>query len=310
MKRLTSIVLLTLIAFLSAGCVWGARVPEGTKAICLEKGTTASRVLGPGRYFPADCPGQFSRLAHINVAEISAVFTDLDLVTYDKQPIGIEIHMSFRRWSDDESLMTMYRTFTTIAVNDDALTNEVLGRSAHHIKDQVTPNSLDEMIGTDEAQAVGRTLIASNIKDALAPVLAEIGVEITFVGIKNITVDQAYLDGLKAKSQAQIGREIEAENAATERQRANLAVDLAAAKTLEIQAQLETEKANTDISLEIARREKLVAKEQNEVWRLSPEAFELERIRLMMESLDETDKIYFVPEGQNISIYLGMPPLR
>jgi len=135
-------------------------------------------------------------------------------------------------------------------------------------------------------------------------------VVLAFVGIDNISVDQSYLDGLKAKSQAQIQREIQAENAETEREKARLAAELAGQETLRVQAQLETEKAKTDIALEVADRDKKVSAKRNEVWSISPEAYELERIRLMSEAFDDADKIYFIPEGQDITLYLGTPPVR
>ena len=59
------------------------------------------------------------------------------------------------------------------------------------------------------------------------------------------------------------------------------------------------------IDLEKARRQNLVAEENAKVYEVSEEAYELEKLRIMKEMLKETDKVYFIPEGSDISMFFN-----
>ena len=79
-------------------------------------------------------------------------------------------------------------------------------------------------------------------------------------------------------------------------------------KLLGVNEQLEQEKAQTEIDLEKARRANLVAEEEAKVYQESEEAYHLKRLELLKDMLDESDKVYFIPEGADITLFLGNEP--
>jgi len=75
--------------------------------------------------------------------------------------------------------------------------------------------------------------------------------------------------------------------------------------TLMEQVQVNQERAETDIEIEKARRVNLVAEEKAKVYEQSDRAYELERLRLLQGVIGSTDKVYFVPEGADLTLILG-----
>lgn len=105
--------------------------------------------------------------------------------------------------------------------------------------------------------------------------------------VMNISVDPQYQAKLQEKSTAAIE------------------IELAEQKAAQLEKQLEQEQAQTEIDLEKARRANLVAEEEAKVYETSKEAYELKRLELMKDRLGESDKVYFIPEGADITLFLG-----
>jgi hypothetical protein len=49
----------------------------------------------------------------------------------------------------------------------------------------------------------------------------------------------------------------------------------------------------------------LVNEELAQVFEQSPQFYELERLKLLADVIGDTDKVYFVPEGANLTLLLG-----
>lgn len=107
------------------------------------------------------------------------------------------------------------------------------------------------------------------------------------VGVNDIGVDSEYANKLKEKAVSKVASE------------------LAEQKTKQLTEQIKQEQAQTNVDLEIARRKKLVSEEENKIYQLNPEAFELERLRLLKDVVGDNDKIYFVPQGTDINLILS-----
>jgi molybdopterin converting factor small subunit len=90
-----------------------------------------------------------------------------------------------------------------------------------------------------------------------------------------------------------------------EKSTAAIEIELAEQKAKQLEKQLEQEKAQTEIDLEKARRASLVAEEEARVFEQSVEAYELKRLELMKDLLGNGDKVYFIPEGADITLFLG-----
>jgi len=88
-----------------------------------------------------------------------------------------------------------------------------------------------------------------------------------------------------------------------EKAAAQIAVEVARERTLELEEKLNQEKAQTEIELELARRQNQVNAEMAQSYRASPEVYELERLRLLAGIIGENDKIVIVPEGSDLNLF-------
>jgi regulator of protease activity HflC (stomatin/prohibitin superfamily) len=138
-----------------------------------------------------------------------------------------------------------------------------------------------------EVAEPGRERVTEDMFRMLSPQLEECGIQLLDIRISNIAPDPQYLEKLQEKARANVEREV------------------AMQRTAQLQEQLKQEKAQTEISLEIARRENQVNEELARVYEKSPQYFELERLARLSDIIGGSDKIYFVPQGTDLTLILG-----
>ncbi len=273
---------LLCIMFSLVGCFWNAQIQTNQVGLIMSDGVKVDNVVGAGRYTNM---GWFSDIAKIDVSSKTLEWEDPDLVTKDKQPISLKVGVTYRRDSASGNVLRMWDTYRSEAVDDEALQRQVLNRIPRTAKAITTRFTLDEMLGI--AETGGREFVQQEMFDLLAPELVEIGVVLLDVGINDIGVDPEFLNLLKAKAQAQVKSEVAQE------------------VTKQLAEQLIQEQAQTEIELELARRENAVNQELAQVFAESPQYMELERLRLLADVIGRNDKIYFIPAGADISLFLG-----
>ena len=283
-KKLLALVLIIAIGSTFSGCYFMDKVSGQEVGLAMSDGVSISSVVSPGRYtnlFP------FSRLVKIDISTKTAVWTDSDVWTKDKQVVTFGVSVSYSRKSDSSSIKEMWGTYNLEALNDEALDKLVMSRLPRTAKQITTQYTLDQMLGIDEGSSKNRDTLQKDIYDTLRDVLAECSIELIDIGINNIGVDDLYAAKLKEKSTAAID------------------VELAKERTKQLAEQVKQEEAKTEVEMEIARRNNLVAEEEAKVYALSPEAYELRRLELLKDILGDSDKVYFIPEGADISLYLA-----
>lgn len=285
------VLVMLIIALFTAGCYWKREVQTSQVGLKLNDGVTVSEVVGAGRYSES---GWYAELVIIDVSAKTTPWTDPDLVTRDKQPIGLEVTVTYQRMRDKESITAMYSNYRSEALDDVALQNQVLSRIPGVAKDITTQFTLDQMLGvssvtneTGELDPAGRAELTSRIFEALEPELAEVYVQLLDVRITNIAPDQQYLALLSEKA------------------RVALEKDVAAERTRLLDEQLKQEQAQTNIDLEKARRENLINEQMAQAYEESDRAYELRRLELLNGLFDEGDLVVFVPEGSNISTVIN-----
>lgn len=283
MKARKSVLVLLLLCLLAgSGCYWKKQVESNEVGLKLDDGVTVNAVVGAGRYSKG---GWYSDLEIIDTRSKTVSWTDPDLVTKDKQPIGIELGLTYRRNNDPISIVNMWDVYRNEALNDNALAASVSNRIPRVAKEITTNYTLDEILGI--AESGGREVVASNMFDLLEAELLEIGVILLDVGINNISVDEGYMAALKRKAAAQIESEIAVE------------------ETKKLGEQLQQETAQTEIDLEVARRQNLVNTEMAKAYEESPQLLELRRLELMAQVIGDNDKLVFVPEGTSLNVIIG-----
>lgn len=272
MKRKTGSLLLLVVVMLVSGCGYiNHTVNEGYVGAKIYSGRL-EQIVPPGRYntFPT---GFFTAMENVNVSPQTVEWEDASVGTKDKQTIGVKISVTYRR--DPDRVDSMWREWNTHAKNDEALAILVQDRVPGAVKALTTSYGLDDILGT-EGSDVGRDAMTDFLESELSSELAEFYVKLENVVIDNIEPSPQYI--------------AVNEERAVEREKKRLEQDRQARKVLE----LETERAQTEIAKEIAGREQEVAKIKAKTFEQSPEALELEKLRIQVDAL-KAAKVIFMP---------------
>ncbi|MDI7277367.1 MAG: SPFH domain-containing protein, partial [Anaerolineae bacterium] len=206
-RRISALFALCATLLVLTGCYWNEQVETSQVGLLLPDGVTVQQVVGAGRYTNM---GWFAELARIDVSAKTLEWEDPDLVTQDKQPIGLRLAITYARKRDKESILLMWDTYRGEATSDDLLERQVETRIPGVAKAITVKYTLDEMLGVegaDLAQA-GRERVVQDLFDLLRPQLEECGIQLLDIRISNIAPDPEYLEKLREKARANVEREV------------------------------------------------------------------------------------------------------
>lgn len=283
-KRIALALMLVVVCCSLCSCYFNKTVDSSEVGVKMSDGVQIDEVVGAGRYT------DLSWYADMKTMDTSAKQVNMviaDVSTSDKQTVSVEILAEVSRKSDEASVKTMWTNYNAAARKDEQLIKIVQDLMRSPVNKVSTTMTVDEMLGVDEDSDKTRATMEIDIAELLRPVLEERGIALNTLNVMNIGVDPQYQAKLQEKSTAAIE------------------IELAEQKAKQLEKQLEQEKAQTEIDLEKARRANLVAEEEAKVFAQSKEAYELERLELMKDMMKDTDKIYFIPDGADITLFLG-----
>lgn len=269
--------------FSTTGCYYNKKIDSNEVGLKMNDGVTISEVVGSGRYTNL---GWYAGITPIDTSSKTAIWEDNDVWTSDKQVVGFTASITYARNSDEESVRRMWKEYNAAAKDNEELSRLISSRIPRIVKQVSTQMTLDEMLGIADSNK-NRTTMQLEIEKLLSAELDSCGVKLIDFGVNNISVDPEYQAKMQEKSTAAIE------------------IELAEQRAEQLSKQLDQEKAQTEIDLEKARRQNLVAEENAKVYEVSEEAYELEKLRIMKEMLKETDKVYFIPEGSDISMFFN-----
>lgn len=273
-SRIMLLVLVLVLAFNMSGCYWMKQVEASERGVILDDGVTVNGVSGPGRFTKLSW---YAELIPIHTGIMTATWSDPSLVTKDNQPIGLELAVSYRRKADSNSITDMFINYPSESRNDEALKALVFSRIPDVAKGVTAGLTLDEMLRE-------RNVLSAGIDDNLAVEMNEVYVELVTVQVTNIAIDPGYEDKLKQKAAVIVERQIAQESVKTAEENLKKTV------------------AETEIQLELARRQNLVNEELAKVYQGNPQFFELKRLEALEKVIGKSDKIIFVPEGSSLSV--------
>ena len=282
-KRFALALILIAAMFSMCSCYWKAEIQSNEVGLIMDDGVSVSGVVGAGRYTDMS---RYAAIKSIDISTKKIVLTINDVSTSDKQTVGLEVLAEVSRKSDEESVRNLWKNYNAVAKKDEqleALVQDLLRSPVNKVSTQMT---VDEMLGVADSDKT-RATMESDIFTLLSPLLESRGIALNAFQVMNISVDPQYQAKLQEKSTAAIE------------------IELAEQKAKQLEKQLEQEQAQTEIDLEKARRANLVAEEEAKVYETSEEAYELKRLELMKDMLGESDKVYFIPEGADITLFLG-----
>lgn len=295
--------LLLLLPFLLSACYFNEQVDADKIGVKLNEGRIESCV-GPGVYSDG---GFFADLKHVNIGTLTFDVQDPSVATKDTQIVGMLVTVQARRKSDCESVTNLLTNWPALT-DDGQLQATISATTNEAIKVGVRGMTLEQLL--NDRNGLSSAIIAALTEDA-----GKYSVEIVNVSIKDVDLDDQYEAQLKTNAQYTAKVEEakrQAELALIEAQR-NQQQAVAAAETeritqeqraLTLKAQLDAEKAQTAINIEIAQRAGAEIAAKNAIYLENPQAFELERMRLLQGVLGDKSVVYFVPEGSDLTLFL------
>lgn len=292
MKKLV-VALLVVSMFLLTGCFINDDVRTDQSGVIVDGGKI-QECVGPGIHSRG---GFFQDLIEVSNGTVTFEVSDPEVATKDSQLVAITVTIQARRNSDCTSLSNILTNWPAL-VNDEQLIAVISATTNEAMKVGTRQFTLTELLDD-------RNGLATAVRDALESDAQKYSTAIVNVTIKNVALDPEYAKILQQK--ALLTAQIEAalrQQDLIRQQAANDKLDQEQ-KTVVLLAQLETEKAQTAVQVEIATRAGKVIEAANNVYLINPAAFELEKLRLLKEVLGDKATIYFVNENTDLTLLLS-----
>lgn len=295
MKAKKSIFLLLAVAvvMLLSACEFQRNVNPDQVGIFTSR-NKIERCVGAGVYTRW---GYFQEVDVVNRNTLTMEVSDPEVATSNNQLVGATITIQFRRMSDCDSITGLLTNWSALR-NDDTLRETVDANAREAIKNGVRKFTLTGLLND-------RNGLSSAIKEQLSEDTGKYFVEVVNVTIENIALDPDYADTLKRTAQ------LTAEQEYAERRQDVIAQQAETDKFEQEQReqvlglQLLAEQAQTEVDVEIARREGEKVKAANQVYVTNEYAYELRRLELLANILGPKSTMWFVDPNTNLTLLLN-----
>src|SRR5215207_9234797 len=272
--------------------------------------------------------GLFVELVKIKTSAVAITVDDPELITSDKQRIGLQVTADVFRPHETDLVTPNYARYRGIYTDDDALQQRMTAFTLQAMKVCVGDKKFDEaVIGS------GRDALRACIDEELSALSEPLGLEVRNVAVPQVTISpevQAALDAIvqsrllteKAKQDVEKAKQESLPSQAVEEGRirveqsklqeeARQQVTLQQLKQQQLEAQLaviEQETINAQAQLNLTQAQQQVADEQAQIdlakeialaqlYAANPSYVSLQIALANAQSIKETDKLIFTPDG-------------
>ena len=321
------IVAVLVVVLLIAGLrsFWYFEVIENDEiGVAIEAGQIVS-IKQPGIAYDF---GLFVRLVKMKTSAVALVVDDPELITSDKQRIGLQVTADVFRPRETDLVIANYGRYKGIYSDDSALQQRMTAFTLQAMKVCVGDKKFDEaVIGS------GRDDLRTCVDNELSAQAQPLGLEVRNVAVPQVTISpevQTALDSIvqsrlateKAKQDAEKAKQESAAQQAVEEGRirveqsklqeeARQQVTLQQLKQQQLEAELkviEQETVNAQAQLELTTAEQKVAEEQAlvdiakelalaKLYAENPAYVNLQVALANSAAIKETDKLIFTPDG-------------
>ena len=272
--------------------------------------------------------GLFVQLVKVKTSAVAIIVDDPELITSDKQRIGLEVTADVFRPRETDLVTVNYARYRGIYTDDVALQQRMTAFTLQAMKVCVGDKKFDEaVIGS------GRDDLRSCIDDELSGLAEPLGLEVRNVAVPQITISpevQAGLDAIvqsrlstekakqdveKAKQESLAQQAVEEGRIRVEQSKlqeeARQQVTLQQLKQQQLEAELsviEQETTNAQAQLELTKAQQQVADEQAQIdiakelalaklYAENPSYVALQIALANAQAIKDTDKLIFTPDG-------------
>jgi len=265
--------------------------------------------------------GLFVDLVKINTSAVPVTVDDAELITSDKQRIGLEVTADVFRPREADLVINNFPRYKYIYTSDEALQQRMTAFTLQAMKVCVGDKKFDEaVIGS------GRDALRSCIDEELSSLSEPLGLEVLNVAVPQVTISPEVQAGLDAIVQSRLATEKAKQDVEKAKQEAAASQAVEEGKIRVDQAKLqeetrqqavlqelkqkviEQEKINAQAQLELTAIQQQVAREQAQVdlakeialaelYATSPEYVSLQVALANSQAITDADKLIFTPDG-------------
>jgi hypothetical protein len=317
------VIIIALSMFLRS--FWYFEVIENDEVgVAIEVGEIV-RIMQPGIAYDF---GLFVQLVKIKTSSVAIVVDDPELITSDKQRIGLEVAADVFRPREGDIVTSNFSRYKNVYTDDDALKLRMTAFTLQAMKVCVGDKKFDEaVIGS------GRDDLRSCIDEELSALAEPLGIEVKNVAVPQVTISpavQAALDAIvqsrlatekakqdveKAKQESSALQAVEEGKIRVEQARlqeeSRQQITLQELKQRQLEAQLKVinqETVNTQAELNLVAAKQKVADQQALVdiakeialaglYSKNPEYVGLLIAQVNASAIKDTDKLIFTPQG-------------
>lgn len=329
---IVGIILIVVLANISKSFWYFEVIENDEVGISIEAGEIQN-VLQPGIAYDF---GLFVDLVRVKTSAVALTVDDPELITIDKQRIGLQVTADVFRPREADIVISNYSRYRNIYLSDDALQQRMTAFTLQAMKVCVGDKKFDEaVIGS------GRDDLRACIDDELSALAEPLGLEVRNVAVPQITISpevQAALDAIvqsrlateKAKQDAEKAEEEAAAQQAVEEGRirveqaklqeeARQQAILQELKRQQLEAELaviEQQTINANAQLELTQAQQAIADEQArvdiakelalaEMYAQHPEYVALQIALANASAIKDSDKFIYTPAGVFPNLILG-----
>ena len=193
-----AVIFVALLASVSKSFWYFEVIENDQVGITIEAGEIQS-VLQPGIAYDF---GLFVDLVKITTSAVAITVDDPELITIDKQRIGLEVTADVFRPREADIVISNYSRYRNIYLNDESLQQRMTAFSLQAMKVCVGDKKFDEaVIGS------GRDDLRACIDDELSGLAEPLGLEVRNVAVPQITISPEVQAGLDAIVQSRLATE-------------------------------------------------------------------------------------------------------
>jgi hypothetical protein len=320
------VIIIVVIAFLSViRNFWYFEVVENDQIGIKIRAGQIHEIVPPGISYDF---GLFVQLVKIKTSSVAITVDDAELITSDKQRVGLQVSADVFRPSEPDIVTANYSDYKNLYLDDGALQLRMQAFTLQAMKVCVGNKKFDEAVIGE-----GRDLLRACIDDEMSKLAAPLGLEIRNVAVPQITISPEVQTGLDAIVQSRLATEkakqdvekAKQESAALQaieegrirveqsrlQEEARQQVTLQELKRQQLEAALtviEQEKINAEAQLLLTVVQQQVAQEQAlvdlakeitlaEIYAQNPQYVALQMALANASAIKSTDKLIFTQDG-------------
>lgn len=290
MKRLGLIFVVVLCMIFLSSCYLNDEVKTNQIGVQLD-GNAIRNVVGPGIYSEVFC--FFCDLQQLDVDTQTFSVEDPEVLTSDNQIVGLKVTIQARRKSDNESVKNFFTNWAGLKDNKNLITT-ITATAREGMKNGVRGFTLPQLLDD-------RNGLANSIQKFLEQDAAKYSTEIVNVTIENIALNSDYAKTLNEKAQVKVETEKALQEQDLIKQQGANKILQAQTNTKALEEQLNQEKAQTNVQVEIASREGKVIEAKNKIYETNAQAYELAKLDKLSTIFGDKQVYWFVQPGTDLT---------